>query len=725
MPKYHQQARVDAAIERGINHGERGRTDGNGNERNHAIAKELRNLRMVDGVPDYVSRRCWENAVAKHPPPKRGPNIRAEKEYAKRIEEYKQRHAEQAQEKLSKKREEKAINAAIGKAAAAVPAKLKCVSFGEWTDVGYDLPKEAYEGVDQWHPESDLDEAEKREVLDDWEDAADEKKPAHEAMKQMTPSHVRVTPDREPIHYIEVKPHNLLAEARNYHDTVLRMQALRALIRKMGESGPGRRYAIMDIGSGAGGVKAAMRLRTKIEGADMVYHHCMFPILGAADLERDGKLTGLETEINWVTPSTPPTRSKVNVCRHTAAQCDCFRYYDMTMPIAIHSHYYFTDSDWRNIYRYANHVYTACHLPTETGKPIPECAPEFVWERVDNSRTASWWDKCSSWLRRNVLGTDDILIMEPLQAAGTTYCHRDPTLDVKNGGFHMMDKRLTSFADATANPAGFVTIKALQFAGCAVAMRGVAKAISQRDPFAAVVPVIKGLTLAAPLIAAQAHQTLRSWNEPPPLAEYTVRATVTKPLALKESGEVIAHIVKFSRSGLTRLEPNIVQNYQPCVKTMKDVASMVCLSKRDQATQAKVAVATCLRNGLGETQTKQTVEAAMSMVERIIPKNEEVTASGSDPPLWPITAPQSALAATVSAYAFWPQLVEFANRLPSMQERALWSSTMASYVNALKMVGIPEGALTALRTLMNQTTSVQFSRWEFMRPLKALPVPPS
>jgi hypothetical protein len=511
-------------------------------------------------------------------------------------------------------------------------------------------------------------------LYEDWETFCDkETLPAASHPLNLVRDKVKLAYDDDPQEFRVMHGHAMLAASRSFSDWRLRMKCLNVLVRKIRQSRPGFKAALFDLGSGASGVKQAVKLLRGVQQADGVYHHCLFPIASSADLNRESTLQGYMGDINWVTKATPPVLGKVNVCRHKASECECFAYYDTRAAMAVHAHYYFTDEDWRNVFMYVDSVELAGHMPLKTGRPVPEGKPEFIWTRTRDSKLATWPMRLHSFVRKMVFGFNDMLVFEPLSGNGTTYYQRDPYIDTKNGGFHMMPQWMTRWAaitDTSTVAAALTGVAA--FVGGYKLGHNVLRYAWHREP-GMLADAVMSAAAIVPWAVSTAHHWMRENNVPPPGAQFTVRIINGETVGDK-TREPVTHFLKAIRGPLVPLEPVMLDEYRPDVKQAKELASMMLLTKKTREEARKVAAATCLRSGLGLDATAQTVDAAADLVDEIAPKNDQppVTAWKCPPVLQAL--PYASAAVTGLA------LVGSTPHMPALRSTC---ETLRTYANAV------------------------------------------
>lgn len=127
---------------------------------------------------------------------------------------------------------------------------------------------------------------------------------------------------------------------------------------------------------------------------------------------------------------------------------------------------------------------------------------------------------------------------------------------------------------------------------------------------------------AAPRLVGRLSE-LRSSNQPPPGAMYTVRIVNGIPISYK--GENLAYILKYRRETLSHLEPVYLTSHRPDKAAVNEAASTMLLSKKPPAETRRLVAARCLRQQMAEPVVMDTLEAAAGIADRISaePKNEE------------------------------------------------------------------------------------------------------
>lgn len=603
------------AYDEGMEVGERAGNDEPGAS-SRAISNSLKKVELFDGVPKHVSESIWTQALKKCPPPKRGKNTAAEKEYRRRIDAYKIKVQSKVEKRLAEEKKKTATVQAV-EAAGLKP-----------TISAREVLEEA---------EADICDA-----VDDWQELSKMSVSAASHPDNVLRS-VSVSPPTDKIEFELPHGHRVLAESRAFLDRKLRLKGLNAMLGAQAKASVHQRCVIFDVGSGASGVKKAMDLMQDVQGADGLYHHCSFPVACASDLARENTLGNRMGLINWIREGVEPELGKVNVCNHRASECDCLKFYHQKFVMAVHSQYYFTDSDWASLFKYTDVVWTATHVPEALGRPVPCSDPEFVWLPIARAATATLAQKWRARLRTYVVGPDDQVVFEPLLGHGTTYVQKNPRVDVNNGGFHMVNGFVRSVADWVNTDAGLLVAAAGKSAAITTVTRGAVESFFRRSWKPVLKSLALGVILAAPASIARAVEVSRSLPVPPPNALYTVR--IVNGYTLTYKGENLGHVLKYMRAPLGELEPRVLDTYIPNRTMVNEVATTLALSKKDKQQNRGIAVSKCLREGLNEIAVRDTVRAAEELVDRLLPKNEELT----PPDTWSNLATVASLSALVGS----------------------------------------------------------------------------
>jgi hypothetical protein len=296
--------------------------------------------------------------------------------------------------------------------------------------------------------------------------------------------------------------HAVLAQSRRVATTHCRLRAIRSAKTQL----RGNRHVkacVFDIGAGAVGVKHASYSR-RINANKGLYFHCSIPIVDQTDVTRMESLKetvpGFEF-INWVDVTNVVMPDRLNCCRHKAADCTCFKFYDAVYAFAIHSAYYFKEADWRNLMvtnaMTVARVECAVHIPV-FGRAVPAESGEFEWKTVEESNLG-WLSKLKHRLSDAITG-ESTVVFQPTKTMGTTYVQTDPSEFFGNGGRHFC----TDMGFCEADP--FERLKQAARGGAAVAaMQGLVSRFAY--------PQLPGSLLAAAAVlggSAYTYGVLRS-----------------------------------------------------------------------------------------------------------------------------------------------------------------------------------------------------------------------
>lgn len=431
---------------------------------------------------------------------------------------------------------------------------------------------------------------------------------------------------------VEFKPihgHPILADSRRAGDVTLRQRG-EIECQCYLERNPSGRAAVMDLGSGAAGVKASVKAMRAYAGKNDMYFHCCFPIACTADLNREAALCGVDETINWIQHTGCPMLTKVNVCRHSAAECDCFSFYDHRYVMTVHSSYYFNALDWANVFRYVDIVHGFFHVPTVMERGVPVCDPEFVWRRTESAHTVSWSQRLKAALRTHVLGVDDTVVFEPLRSHGTTYVHLDPRVELEAGGFHLGGWWRDRLSAATNQLLPLAATVACQALGLALGGAELVSAVKNRDPGALVragSAIGMGFLPTAAMRFEHVNRTAAHGFQP----ARTVR--IVNNTAVECKGEEIAHYFDYRVGPPCTLEPRHMRSYRPNVKLATELASTRVASTKSAEVVERIIAARILRESLPEDVAIDTITESRSIADRVLPKNE--VASSSTSPLPP------------------------------------------------------------------------------------------
>lgn len=557
-----------------------------------SYADQVKAMEQVDSrIPNIVKNACWEEALKKFGPlPKRGtgPIQKINAEYLRRCFAW--------EDKQKQKKSRAAVEAAPVRVIRAVAAEEKLT------------------------PIEDIDEIPVTGHLESWEDY--EKETLAKATHPENGSKaVTISFDDTPVEVTVPHGHKILAATRSQGDAELRTKLLSRAVKYLATHRDHERPVVVDVGSGASGVNAARRLIKTVREADSVYWHCMLPVACTADLNRVNMLQVDTSYIHYVDKDTRPRLGYVNVCSHLAKECDCMRYYGAPFMMACHAHYYFDDEDWHNLFKYTDSVETFSHVPEALERPVPMCSPEFKWTKVETSKTATLHDRLKARLKKDVLGNEEDVVFEPLTTHGTTYVHRDPRIDLQNGGFQMGPVGHRKASELSENIYALMVASALKHTGHMTACVELVRGVLTLDWRRVLWGVAVGGLCTVPANYLRAARAFRSAIHPPPCTQYTVKIINGHSIALKD-GEEIAHVYKYMRSPICNLEPRITKRSYANPKMVKEVVETQLLTRKDPDTTKKIALAKCLRSGCTEAEAIDTVQAAQELTERLEPKNE-------------------------------------------------------------------------------------------------------
>lgn len=564
---------------------------GDGGEINHIFNKLLKKGKNRDGVPLTVANELWEKAIRSRPAPKRGPNTAAQVEYRKLCDGWIAKQKAKI-ERLGKRKAEK-IQAAIevGQMATSSPKDLALSIEEELT-------------------------IEARDVLDDWESILDSAAECKDITKYVRQLNIADKPT-----YTAEVPHGhpMLAKSRSFADSWLRNLGMARMIAAQATVPGWSRSVVFDVGSGTAGIKASWKRIASVEGANKIFWHCTFPVL-EGDLSRDYALIGaslnagpLIDHVNWIEMTGTPMLGVVNVCRHRASECNCLALYNTRFVMSVHSSYYFSDSDWAQLFKYTETVHTAEHLPEKLGVGVPSADPEFRWMEAKFSQAIPWWRRAISAIREHVTGQVD-LVFEPLRPHGTVYTQRDPRADIQRGGFHMLPDSTRWLRDKLQSDAGVLVQGLGSQGGMLLTGVTVAKCLMERR-----LPSLKEVarvgTLLAPALAFKALERVRECPMPAPTCQYTVNVTPGRQLSYH--GEPCVHFFTYRRAPLKHLSRNLLCNNVANQMAAREAAATMLLSKKSPEVTESVVAARCLREGMSPHQTKQTMNRATQIVAEL------------------------------------------------------------------------------------------------------------
>lgn len=608
---------------------------------------------MIDGVPAKDAHRLWRDAVQVVRYWKRGGEAEANAYYQRSIASFKA-----------------AINAKVQAAKARAVAKIAQIEAIVQTDGDFSAVSPADEII-----ATTIDEQVAHIVgnLDD-----DDKIPLHVVMKNDNRiAGVKIENSQsEPIVFEIPHGHKILAASRAFFYKEAQLVGVkRGLSAQCWDDDT--RPVVFDIGSGATGIINAIELMREVRDVERVYHHCAFPYAGPHDRSRERTLLPYSDMINWL-DGRKPVLGKVNVCRHLARDCDCYSLYSKQRYVfAIHSSYYFTDCDWDRVFHNVDEVCTVGHLPETFGLMVPTTSPEFKWDKLEKCVTVPRQELWANRLRSLLTGADEYVCFEPLRDHGTTYVQRNPRIDIEAGGFQMGPVWLVNCADALTR-----SLNRLLFSAACTMM--VVPALGQSLIFASVrrsilakcFACLSGL-LFMPLFAVRLH---RFWRQCPlPLwgTRYTVR--VVDDVTMTHNRENLSHRFKFARYAPTELLPRRIGTFVPKPEVAKEVASTILMSRKPESEVENLALARCLRLGLSEAESRDTLNIARDIALRLSAAKNEMSPLTGKSSHWDTRAFLCALAFLL-AFAL---LTAFLSRW-QRAFRLRWQGVMDDCVPALR-----------------------------------------
>lgn len=545
---------------------------------------ELYTVPTVGQVPTHVSTSAWEAAIRKHPQPKKGKNIAAEKDWINRCKEW-------------RKRVDKKIEDAKQKAQAKTQLFVQTtVKTTGQLPVTQQVLETA--GEELWNT-----------LADSWEDHAEQPVMHVENLVKR----VKIDP-KGTINFELPHGHEVLATSRKYCDRFLRFKAMLECLSalKEGEARP----VVFDIGAGASGVQRSLEMMQKYAGGRDIYWHCTFPIIpGCGDLERDYQLDGtsllgrdIAGEVNWVEKTKLITTGKVNVCRHRARDCSCLSLYTRVNAMSVHTPYYFGWSDWHQLFQWIDNLRIVQHIPYAMNQPVPSHAPEFRWVDACESEALSWlqrWRaKVTKWLTR----VPQVAFV-PLRNHGTIYMHPNPKPMLDRGGMHIPSRSLCRFYDwATDTDLGRAIMWTAPAAGATAMLAG---GLKRSWPLACL-----GLTLSSAPYVVQMLTALAQTVMPTAFASFTIQATNGRDVAVK--GEPLGHMYFMRRIAANELRPRVITPYAANQELAAELAAMYLLgAKKDATALDNAAAARCLREQCTPLATEMTVKRAKEIVSAL------------------------------------------------------------------------------------------------------------
>jgi hypothetical protein len=552
---------------------------------NRAMASQSHFRQWIEGLPARVYNDLWDQACKKHRNAKGVTNMAAankEMEFLKR--EYKEK-----QQALATKKKEQKERRQAAKAAVRHPA--------------FDLP-EIEEVMDTVEDEAKVEIP----LVDEWEQLMDDEfKNSIFGPEGSVEANVGAVMTREDEEYQFTTPpgHPVLATSRALMAYQLRKEGLK----KCAEN-PIPGSCVFEIGSGATGLKGALKFINKFTESNRVYLHCSFPVAGCDDLTRDVLLTGRSKfataicdNVNWVDRTGRPVYNKVNACSHLARDCDCMRHYTRVHCFSTHASYYFEDADWRQIFKYTDDIRIGAHFPENEHQIVPSDTMEARWDKLSlPQKTMYGFGKFAKMAYESLFENKDHYAFTPLQEHGTTYVHPDPTTDIKRGGWHMPDlDPVTKWCTETTM--GRVVTAASLTAAVVCAPNWISRLVRRNNVAST---VATSLAVTMPLWLTMDKVIQRNGINPP-RSGYTVR--VVPGYSYVRKNETICSVYQLRRSPLSTLEPRSMTSIHADKARAREIAASMALSNNAEKAK-KSAVAMGFRAGLTPAGVRDTVAAA-------------------------------------------------------------------------------------------------------------------
>lgn len=414
------------------------------------------------------------------------------------------------------------------------------------------------------------------------------------------------------------RPHNhiTLARSRNLMDTDLRFSGAASLL-KTRDRGARGRLALFELGAGSNGIKKMAKLLF-IDQFQGLFFHCTLPMVCTQDLNRVECLNDVAYQLlNNVQVTKRVEANKVNYCHHVVGECDCAKYYDVTVAFSVHAAYYFTRADYAKLTSEHSRVAIGIHVPQEFDRPVPPTTDEFRWQQVGDTgspeitglKTAAHY----VW-KKFITGCDNVLF-EPQTTQGTTYHHPDPRNFLEAGGFHegpasWLGEQLCS---TEAKSTRAIAVAA---ATVGLAAAGIYTGLRDFKP-KRIVASVAALASAAGFVAAArlAHKT-SSMVDPPPATQFSV--IVVPGRSYVTQGEEIAQTYTVMKTQPTKLEPRTTCTPPIDRTALAEVRASLVIAAggRKPELAGMAAYALLSRKGLSSTVATATVHAAEREVEQ-------------------------------------------------------------------------------------------------------------
>jgi hypothetical protein len=439
--------------------------------------------------------------------------------------------------------------------------------------------------------------------------------------------------------------HPQLNASRIVTSTMMYVSAAKNAMAAYRAAGGVGKPVVFDIGAGSFG---AERLQFLKQGRGGKYDDlCLHASIPDADSEDHNRLERFRRSPRFMTYNyVPQTRrvfaNRFNYCHHKASECDCLKYYteNMRYVVAVHSAYYFEQSDYEKILSYVPFFEAAVHLP-QVGQTTPLDVPEYVWEdteKVGASGGAPTFLERLSWGTRRLLRGIGSVRMRPVKLGGTTYVHEDIHRYVAAGGFHCYKANLIT--EPLTRGDGSTLKAGLMLFGASAALSMIT------CPFASMfarsaVGVFNGLqAVALAALTAGFNNRRKMWTQPLPDCSKTVHIIVKSAYGKKDS-EPLVTVLKVAGRKPSRLVPNTTDSEQIDKEQVKRATASLALAGDQPKSRLQVAARLC-RDGLPIKRVKDTVQHAARCVRFL--------GWGTDPPPAP-TLPRILAAAASLPFA--------------------------------------------------------------------------
>lgn len=386
------------------------------------------------------------------------------------------------------------------------------------------------------------------------------------------------------------------------------------------------RSCVVDVGAGSFGCEKLQTIKCDARNKELFVHACV-PRVDAADYERTMDMMNSKTFLAWnYVPATGVVyQNRLNWCNHTAAECNCLRFYDSVQAVAINVAYYFREIDYRNLFKYTDRVECVLHLG-KPGDTIPSETPEYRW--IDATTVGTFFKRVKAAFMEEITGIRRV-ILQPMRTGCTTYEHQDMQQLVANGGFHSSpetciveennrfdDKMVSRVAKETLTDSALGVLGALANGTTSVPL---------------FMALVLGLTLGIRYARHRKDKNLlrgRLDAAPPKGTDITVAMRVRTSYEMADTREDVVHTVTVMRRRPAELIPQVTTNFNVDPAQIRRSCASLLMGADTEKTRCQVG-ATLLRDNVPVKVASNTVQHCWSLAKNFWRKEDP-----AQPPLW-------------------------------------------------------------------------------------------